>query len=700
MHLVGLAEAAGRAGVLHVAGSGRRAGALGRVLREFAPDITVIVFPPWDCLPYDRAPPSRDVMGRRVVALHALVAKCRGPRVVIATPDALVQRVPARECAALTPASLEAGDELGLADLGARLQAIGYELDERVDEPGEAALRGQVVDLFPPGMSAPVRIEHEDGAVVTMRRFDPVSQLTTNAIDRVLLHPAAEYPQAGPAAGEGGGAGWYPDDGARLETLFDYLPDATVVLEAKAEERRRVVLEQIADAYRGRARAAAGEASHAFPPRDRLYLSDPEWDERLRGRRRVLLEDADTDECSGVVPSFAVEPEPVRAFARYVRGELRAKRRVVLAAPTAKSLRTLLRHAAKVTKRKPVHARDWNAVLTTEPGSLVSLEADLDGGFVDDDADVTVITATDLLGSRARTGGGDVRSAAALAPADVEFRIGDAVIHVDRGIGLLQGLDTVAAESSVTDMVRLEFAGEDKLMAPVDELNRIWRYGTADQITLDRLDSEVWDKRRARIEGEIVETGRRLTALACERQAKSAPKLVPAGQDYERFVARFPYAETPDQSQAIEDVLGDLASGRPMDRLVCGDVGFGKTEVALRAAAAVALAGKQVAIVAPTTVLVRQHLSTFRRRFAGFDIEVGHLSRLVRPAEARTVKQGLRDGSVRIVVGTHALAGKGIRFKELGLVVIDEEQRFGMAQKARLRDLAKGVHVLTLTATP
>jgi transcription-repair coupling factor (superfamily II helicase) len=701
VHLLRLAEAAGVRGVVHVAASERRAEALGRVLRDFAPHAGVVMFPPWDCLPYDRAPPSRDVMGRRVVALHALAQGPR-PRIVIATPDALIQRVPARQRCAIAPRTLRAGDTFCIDALRTHLQQAGYELDGRVDEPGEAALRGQVIDLFPPGAAAPVRIEHDDGIVLTLRRFDPVSQLTTDPIESVLLYPAVEYPRADPAVGEGRpGAGWFPEDAARLETLFDYLPDATIVLEANAEERRRAVLEQIADAYRGRAMTRAeGGASHAFPDRDRFYLSDPEWNERLSGRRLVQIEESDPDGQDGLVPPFAVEPEPERAFARFARDKLEAKLRVVLAAPTAKALRPLLRHAAKVSKKKPIHAPDWNAVLATEPESLVSLAADLDGGFVDDEAGVAVVTAADLFGSRAQAGTSGDRPAMPLAPGEGEFRIGDAVIHLDRGIGLLRGLETVTADASATDMVRLEYADDDKLMAPVDELDRIWRYGAADKISLDRLDSEVWDRRRARIENEIADTARRLTALTRERQARSAPKLVPAKQDYERFAAAFPYAETPDQLQAIEDVLGDLASGRPMDRLVCGDVGFGKTEVALRAAAAVALAGKQVAIVAPMTVLVRQHLNTFRRRFSGFDIAVGHLSRLAKPAEAGTVKQGLRDGSLRIVVGTHALAGKGIRFADLGLVVIDEEQRFGMAQKARLRDLAKNVHVLTLTATP
>jgi transcription-repair coupling factor (superfamily II helicase) len=250
-------------------------------------------------------------------------------------------------------------------------------------------------------------------------------------------------------------------------------------------------------------------------------------------------------------------------------------------------------------------------------------------------------------------------------------------------------------------VIRLDYANDATLMVPADEMGKVWRYGSAaDAVSLDRLDTEAWEKRRTEVEAEVAESAGRLVAVVRERQAREAPKLVPPRAAYERFVARFPFSETADQLNAVEATLKDLASGRPMNRLVCGDVGFGKTEVALRAAAAAALAGKQVAVVAPTTVLVRQHVKTFERRFAGLGIKVAHLSRLVTPAEAREVKKGLADGSVRVVIGTHALVGKDVGFAELGLVVIDEEQRFGAAHKAKLQGLSEGVHVLTLTATP
>jgi transcription-repair coupling factor (superfamily II helicase) len=700
LRLLDLAREAGARGVILVASSERRAGALTRILKGLAPDLSMVALPAWDCLPYDRAPPSREVMGRRVVALTCLAEPHGGPRIVVATPDALVQRVPAQAVWSGQRMRLTAGG--AIADIERSLQKQGYVLDERVDEPGEIAIRGQVVDLFPAGGERPVRIEHASGVIAAMRCYDPVSQLTLDDVDEVVVHAAAEYaltPDEEPLDA----TLWLPPASAVLETVFDYIPDATLVLDDGAEQRRLAILEQIADAYASRARFGAGEAGRAFPDPDRFYMSDGDWLEQLARRRVVSVETTSGEDGSSwrAVPSFATSAKPVRAFAAFVEGELKAKRRVALAASGDRDFRALSRRAREAIGVQPTAAADWASVMAAKPGAVLALQLDIDGGFIDEDAGVTVVTAVDVLGSRARGSGDPRQQTLQEVPEEAEFGIGDAVIHLDRGMGVLQGLESVETEvSAAVDTIRLAYADDDALMAPVDELDRIWRYGAGDAVALDRLDGEAWPKRRARIEGEIAETAGRLVALTREREARSAPKLIAPSRGYERFVARFPFWETPDQLRAIGDVLADLASGRPMDRLVCGDVGFGKTEVALRAAAAVALAGKQVAIVAPTTVLVRQHLQTFRRRFAGLGVEVGHLSRLVRPAEARAVKAGLTDGTIAIVIGTHALTGQGVALKDLGLVVIDEEQRFGLAHKRKLRDLARDVHVLTLTATP
>ena len=374
------------------------------------------------------------------------------------------------------------------------------------------------------------------------------------------------------------------------------------------------------------------------------------------------------------------------------------RRRIVLAAPSSAARRRLARAAGGGDVRK---VATWRDVEDAKSGEVLSLSLPQTPGFRSVDGSVVVITALDPLGSRARADDPAMQASAAFM-LDEALRPGDTVVHRDYGLCILEGLGSVdAGEVGHTETIRLRFAGDEILLLPVFQAGTLWRYssGAAD-VSLDALSGQAWTKRRDEMEAELAETARWLTALARERAAAKAVKIVPPRQDYERFAARFPYLETEDQARAIADVLRDLASGRKTDRLVCGDVGFGKTEIALRAAAAAVFAGRQVAIAAPTTVLVRQHVETFRHRFQGFGIEIRELSRFVAPVEAKAVKAALADGSVRIVVGTHALAGAGVKFHDLGLVVIDEEQRFGEKHKAAIRSLAVTAHVLALTATP
>jgi transcription-repair coupling factor (superfamily II helicase) len=431
-------------------------------------------------------------------------------------------------------------------------------------------------------------------------------------------------------------------------------------------------------------------------PPERLYLTESEWGD-VSGARGVVAPAVAVEP----TPDFATSPRPARAYDAFLLAEREAGRRVVLAAAVGGDLKALTRRAERATGEPPSAVGSWAEVLTAAPGAVLALKAELDGGFVLPEAEVAVIAARDVLGSRARSA--DAAAAVVtpwLAEGDA-LRLGDLVIHIDHGVGVLRGLEIIDAPSGPRDTIRLEYAKAATLLVPVEEATKLWRYGAEEGVVaLDHLNTEGWNKRRVKIQLEIEETAKALLALAAERDRTAAPKLVPPPGEYERFAARFPYQPTPDQTRAIEAVLADMASGRPMDRLVVGDVGFGKTEVALRAAAAAALSGKQVAVVAPTTVLARQHLGGFTRRFADLGVEVGHLSRLATAGEAKAVKAGLADGSVRVVVGTHALASESVRFADLGLLIVDEEQRFGAAHKEKLRSLGEGVHVLTLTATP
>ncbi|WP_445502880.1 transcription-repair coupling factor [Microvirga sp. G4-2] len=703
VRLIALAHRAGAQGLIHLVHGQRWAEQLASAVKGLSPDLEVHVLPPWDCLPYDSASPSRDVMGQRMSVLRQMAAPAKGPRLLICNPAAIVQRVPPRELWPSATFPLKTGDAFVQEALENFLHRAGYVLDDRVDEAGEAAIRGQVIDLFPANCPLPYRAEHDGSSILSIRRYDPVSQRTEEDVDSITLEPASEVvlsEMSDASSSQDRHAGMehrLPEYYRQLETVFDYWPDAEIVMEERAEERRQNVMEQIADAYESRNSFRAG----AVKP-ERLFTLDGEWQQVLNARRLTIIREARESEAGeSKVPFFASASKPAQALSNFINSQEKLQRRIVLIAATERDLNRLRRRVQNI--RSKIAAVDsWNKVIDGEPQGWFSIKADIRGGFIDDDAGAVVITAYDVLGSRVSTEVTSEATSVWSLQTDAGFHIGDIVVHIEHGIGSLEGIETISlGDQSGEDAIRLAYADEARIMVPATDMDQIWRYGPAsDAVKLDRLNGDAWIARRKTIEIEIQDASKRLKSLVDERGAVQLDPITPPNRDYERFVARFAFTETPDQARAIEEVLQDLASGHPMDRLVCGDVGFGKTEVALRAAAAVALSGKQVAVVAPTTVLARQHLRIFQRRFTGLDMEIAHLSRLVTPAEARVVKKGLADGSIRIVVGTHALVGKGIKFKDLGLVIIDEEQRFGTAHKNKLRELGRGGHVLTLTATP
>jgi transcription-repair coupling factor (superfamily II helicase) len=692
-------------GLLVVASGERRATDLAQAVTALAPDLSVLFLQGWDCLPYDRAAPSRRVMGRRLAVLKAIASGQTSAPIIITTPSGLLQRLPPATEILRTELVLKPGDAFTPETFEAQLTRLGYILDERVDEPGEAALRGQVLDVFPAGSETPVRVEHDDGKVTALRPFDAASQLAEGECPELRLLPASEHFSLDDAIEVSRSPGLehrLPEHFEHLDSLPSLLPGAYVLLDAGAETRLATFWDQIRDAHESRTklRPERAEGERPLPP-EQLYLTEPEWTAYLDGTAVTRIENHPDDPDLAPPPRFATGARPFRRFAAYVADEIEQGSRIILAAAGRTDLRPLLRALDEELDHPAEDVTDWSVVEQSDPGRVLTLELALDRGFRDPDGRTIVIAAADVMGSRARTAADAVTRPIDLAGTELEYRIGDVVIHQDHGLGVLQGIEAVEAEGATTDLLRLTYADDAVLMVPVGEMDRIWRYGaSAEAVSLDRIDGEAWEKRRAGIEAEIAESAVRLVEAVRSRESAEAPKLVPPRAAYERFAARFPFSETPDQATAIAATLADLASGRPMNRLVCGDVGFGKTEVALRAAAGAALAGKQVAVVAPTTVLVRQHVETFERRFEGQGIKIGHLSRLVAPAEAKAVKAGLADGSIRIVIGTHALAGRGMRFNDLGLVVIDEEQRFGAAHKAKLRSLAEDTHALTLTATP
>ena len=643
----------------------QRAEALAAALAAAAPDATVIHMPSSDALPGDSAEASPGNTGRRVAALRRLrrlrEAGEGAPIALVTTAEAAARLFLAPEAFDARPPRLAIGDPLDLAAFAETLEEIGYVADDRVDEPGEMAVRGQVVDIFPADAPLPARVEVAESAIASIRHYDPITQLGTEPLE------ALEIGQVREPAGEAS------------TTLFDHLPDARVLFDPGVEVRRDRFVALAADAARGgRAREAVADAAA--------------WEKALKGRDTALLDGVGTQP----IERFVEKRAPARALARAATPVLESGGRVVLAG-SARDVRFLSRRVAKPLKREPVPTESWTEARRTAEGTLTTIVFPIDKGWQEDG--LLVVAAADLIGSRAVLGeAGPSAIDPLLGPAG-EIRLGDVIVHEDFGLGVVKGLETVGEQG---DAILLGYAGDDRRLVPVAEADRIWRYGAdADAVSLDKLDGSSWAKRRGAIDQAIAESARELTRLAAERAEQDAPVLDPDPATYERFAAGFPFTETADQARAINAVRLDLASGRPMDRLVIGDVGYGKTEVALRAAAFAALAGRQVIVAAPTTVLVRQHLENFTRRFEGTGIAVAGLSRLSTAAEKKAARAGLADGSIGVVVGTGAVAAKGVAYKDLAVVVIDEEQRFGAADKAKLRGLGgPGTHVLSLSATP
>ena len=722
---------------------GQRMQALSRALGFFGPELEIMEFPAWDCLPYDRVSPHAGVVAQRMTALSRLV-RTKGrdkPSVLLTTVNAATQRVPSREFVATHALSVAPGNVVGMASIVEWLELNGYMRASTVREAGEYAVRGGILDLFPPGMDMPVRLDFFGDSLETIKTFDaqtqrselamrgldlvPVAefQLVTETIRRFRTGYVAEFGVAGPddllyaAVSEGrrhpGMEHWLPLFHTQMETLFDYLPGTPLALEHLDEDAAHERFGQIADYHDARAEALKQGVTPSYKPlpTNRLYLSEDEWKSRLEGAARAKLTPFAVPEARDVIDigaraghNFAAERnEPganvFEAVSKHVMARQAAGKRVVIAL-WSEGARDRMSHVLgdhKLVNLSPV--RSWPDVMALPKHAIGLAVLGIEAGFETEDA--AVIAEQDILSDRLVRPRRAQRRAENFIAEATSLSTGDLVVHVDHGIGRFVGLQAIEAAGAPHDCLEIHYAEGAKLYLPVENIELLSRYGSEESgVELDRLGSGGWQTRKARMKARILAIAGDLIKIAAERQLREAPKLTVTPGAYDEFCAGFPYEETEDQLTAIEAALDDLAKGRPMDRLVCGDVGFGKTEVALRAAFDAAINGKQVAVVVPTTLLARQHFKTFRDRFRGFPVNVAQASRLVPAAELKDVKAGLAEGQVDIVVGTHALLGKGIKFKDLGLLIVDEEQHFGVAHKEKLKSLRAEVHVLTLSATP
>ena len=712
--------------------------ALAETVPLFAPEVEVLTLPAWDCLPYDRTSPALRVMAERLATLNALQNNAKCPQLLVATENAATQRL-------LTPfrvrqltKRIEEGTRIDRDQLIVQLNALGYERVEAVAEHGEYAVRGSLIDLFPAGETHALRLDFFGDEIESLRRFDPADQRSTDRARAFTLMPASEalldeetikrfrsrYRETFGATATGdplyeaisdgrrmsGMEHWLPLFEERLTTLFDHLGDADLILrDAGVDQALAARRESIDDYFANRQRTMSGEAGSYRPLEpDALYLSALEWEAAIGDRPIHLTSQLPEPESArtisfGVEPARDFAPERTRqenvyeAVADHVGKLRKAGKKVVLASYTAgarERLGGLLSdHGLKAQKL----VDSWQEALgsNTQPALMV---LPLDHGFTG--PEVAVLTEQDMLGDRLVRRRRKRKAAAAFLEELATLSPGDLVVHADHGIGRYEGLTSIPVAKAPHDCVALEYAGGDKLYVPVENIELLTRYGSESEgVALDRLGGEGWQRRKSRMKERIREIAGELIKTAAIRATRPGVVAEPDSA-FPQFVDRFPYEETDDQDRAIEEVLADLEAGKPMDRLVCGDVGFGKTEVALRAAFVMAMSGRQVAVVAPTTLLARQHYRNFTERLEGFPIKVGRLSRLVPAAEAKKTKEGLECGQVDIVIGTHALLAKGIKFKRLGLVIVDEEQHFGVVHKERLKALKADVHVLTLTATP
>jgi len=741
------AEAAPDGPVLFVARDGQRLPAIVEALAFVAPELPVLEFPAWDCLPYDRVSPGADAASRRLAALSAMAALRKSPHraIVLTTANALLQRIPPAEVIEAQAFHARPGSNVNMNELIARLEKSGFERVPTVRDVGEFAVRGGILDLYAPGAEEALRLDFFGDTLETIRAFEVATQRTTGTRNAVSLQSMTEVTLTqetisrfrrnyietfgAPSRDDGlyaaisegrrfaGMEHWLPFYYERLDTLFDYLPTAPVIFDHLAHEAIHERHKLILDYYEARRQQAGSALKDAVPykptPPGLIYLSPDDVAAALPDHLAVEFTPFDTPDagprtvlhagsCSG--NSFAEERADPNAnvfdaAVKHISAMRAAGRRVVVAGWTEGSLDRLSQILAEhhLGNVKPVATLADVAKL--EPGQAGAAVLPLESGFETDR--LAVVAEQDILGDRLVRRSKKRKKASDFIAEAASLSAGDIVVHADHGIGRFIGLKTIEAAGAPHDCLEIHYASDGRLYLPVENIELLSRYGSdSAEAQLDRLGGGAWQSRKAKLKKRLLEMAGGLIRIAAERKMRAARAFTPPEGLYGEFSARFPYEETDDQQTAIDSVLDDLSAGRPMDRLICGDVGFGKTEVALRAAFVAAMEGVQVAVVVPTTLLARQHFKTFSQRFAGLPITVRQASRLVGAKDLAETKKGIADGTVDIVVGTHALLGSAISFKSLGLLIIDEEQHFGVRHKERLKELKSDVHVLTLSATP
>ncbi len=712
----------------------QRAHALEAELKIFAGNLPVAHFPDWETLPYEAFSPHPEIVSQRIATLYQLPHMARGVLVVpVAT---LMQRIAPRSHITGSGLVLARGQKLDIVAEQRRLEAAGYRNVPQVAEPGDFAVRGALIDIFPMGSAEPYRVELFDDDVESIRSFDPETQRSQQQVDKVELLPAREFPLTENAARdfrsnlrerfpidvrrcplyqdmkEGvtpGGIEYYlPLFFAQTATLFDYLAgDAMFLLGEGAAEASEQFWIQTTERHDQRAH----DIERPVLPPAELYLPPEQLREQLNKRLRIEMVDASHEHAVATATQPAPElplnrkgEEPGTALRHFLASY---PGRVLIAADSA-GRREALNETLAGVGLSATNIDGWAAFAEDASQRFAMTVASLEQGFALTSPAMTVLTERELYGERVRSERDRKRRRGAARDPDTiirdltELTLGAPIVHVDHGVGRYQGLLSMDVGGMDGEFLTIEYAKGDKLYVPVAQLGLVSRYsGTAPELApLHSLGGDAWERARRKAAEKVRDVAAELLAIYAQREARGGESLSVDRQLVEEFGASFPFEETPDQESAIEAVLGDLAAPRAMDRVICGDVGFGKTEVALRAAFATATAGKQVAVLVPTTLLAQQHYRNFADRFADWPVRVDVLSRFRSGKEVTEALKRLADGQIDVIVGTHKLLQPDIKFKNLGLVIVDEEQRFGVRQKEQLKKLRAEVDLLTMTATP
>ena len=725
--------------IIFVARDDKRLDLMRKSLWFFSPNIPILDFPSWDCLPYDRVSPNADVSSARMATLAALSSGFEAPIVLLTTLNAITQYIPNRTIVSNNSFVAIVGRTTNVKELRAYFSKMGFVQTPTVTEPGDYAIRGGIIDVFPPGESGPVRMDLFGDELESARRFDPVTQRTVENLDRIEFAPVSEvilddvsinrfrnnYRKEFGSAGlddplyEAVSAGrkhqgyehWAPYFHDGMETIFDHLPNAVIFMDENIERIHTSRWDGINDQYEARLEAlnSKNRLETVYKPikPELFYVSPDDLFDLLNNReqRKFIVLPQPTgpnslDMRARIGRNFAPERQNeelglFEEFAKHII-EKRKTTSVIIASMSLGARERLYGLLQDQGLSGMVNIKTWKDI-NHAIGSISLAVWHLEHGF--EAPGLTIISEQDVLGELIIRKTNKKRRAKDFLTEASSLSVGDLVVHVDHGVGRYRGLETVKAAGAPHDCLLLEYANNDRLYLPVENVELLSRYGHETGL-LDRLGGSAWQAKKAKLKERIREMADKLLRIAAERSLRKSEILEVSPDKWNAFCARFPYVETDDQLNAIEDVVSDMSSGKPMDRLICGDVGFGKTEVALRAAFIAASAGTQAAIIAPTTLLARQHFKSFEERFRGTGIRVKQLSRFVTTSQMKKNREALRDGAVEIIIGTHALLAKDIKFANLGLLIIDEEQKFGVGHKERLKQLRSDIHVLTLTATP